>query len=159
MDPRLSISVVVDYMLAETAGGRRAVLKSAKSTLARTYFAPYYGFTRKAVRDYHSGSLTAISEGIAHLRGQLRAPRKPQHAARLVNNFRALTDYNEHFQDIRLQHSNKRFIGLQIRGIVVTCEPTLSGTISIAGRANAANVIVEFGEDEPNRSMSAPERD
>jgi hypothetical protein len=141
-------------MLAETAGGRRAVLKSAKSSLGRTYFAPYYGFARKAVRDYHSGSASALSDGIGRLTAELRTPRKPQHAALLLNNLRVLADYNERFRGVRLQHANRRFTGLPVRGIVVTCEPTLSGILTDRGGDIPTNVIVEFGEEEPSQEAA-----
>jgi hypothetical protein len=154
LDPRVSISVLVDYMLAETAGGRRAVLKAAKSSLGRTYFAPYYGAARKAIRDYHSGRSSALTEEIGRIKAQLHAPRKPQHAALLLNNLRALSDYREHFADVSLRHTSKRFSGVPVQGIVITCEPTLSGMLSHGRKENAANVIVEFGEEAPNQEAA-----
>jgi hypothetical protein len=140
--------------MAETAGGRRAVLKSAKSTLGRTYFAPYYGFSRKTVRDYHGGDGSALVNGIKKLQAELSSPRKPQQEARLANNLRALADYHDNFRGAQLQHANKQFTGLPVRGIIVTCEPTLSGTMKINGADVPVNVIVEFGEEEPNHDAA-----
>jgi hypothetical protein len=141
-------------MLAETAGGRRAVLKSIKSVLGREYFAPYYGFSRKVLRDYNSGKASALSDGINQLKLELRNPGKPQHLARLSNNLRALADYNRNFRRVRLTHTNRKFGGLPIRGIVVTCEPTISGILAGQVRDTPMNVIIEFGEEAPTQEAA-----
>lgn len=154
MEPKISISVLVDYILAPTASARRAILKSIKSRLGSAYFAPYYNTARQTLRAYHSGNKAALPATIISLRNQLKEPRKPQHRARLEHNLRVLGDYRARFQGIEFEHTGKRFQALPIGGVLITAEPTLSGLLTENGSTIQANVVVECDEIIPSGPMA-----
>lgn len=154
MEPKISISVLVDYLMAPTASGRRRILKTAKTTLGKQYFAPYYGVARHTLRSHHSGNALILPTTIASLRSELKEAKKPQHRARIENNLRVLSDYRDKFSDTVLEHVGRRFQASPVGGILVSSEPTLSGVLVERGRRFSTNVIVECDEVSPIQRMA-----
>jgi hypothetical protein len=72
----------------------------------------------------------------------------------VVNNLRVLSDYGRNFKDVHLAHTNRKFVGLPVKGIVVTCEPTLSGLLTEQGHEAPVNILVEFGEEAPTQEAA-----
>lgn len=148
--PRLTIRTLVAYLTAEGAHQRFTILQNMKSQLGRRHFAPYYSDARRAIRAHHSGGSAALGRSIERLLRAKRDANRPTDIARIDNNLRVLTDYRGRFAEELLIHQGQLFEPIVLRGVRVSVEPTLSGTLAHKRRTINCNVIVGTQADAPN---------
>ncbi|HYZ17134.1 MAG TPA: hypothetical protein VE591_12055 [Candidatus Acidoferrum sp.] len=148
--PSLTIRTMTDYLTARSAHQRFSIMQNRKSQLGVRRFAPYYQPARAAIRRYHSGDEEALRKEIeALLRARLDALR-PTEMAKIENNLRVLTDYDEHFSEEDVEHRNRRFAPLIVEGVRISTEPTLSGTIREGRVRTPCNIVVDPQAEAPD---------
>jgi hypothetical protein len=149
--PRMTMRTLTDYLTATGAHQRATLIENMYNRLGRGTFAPYYQDARMAIRRYAQGDGHALKEEVQRL---LRARHgvDGRHLAKINANLRVITDYRDKFSGEDITHVQQQFQPLHIRGVRVSTEPTLSGTILTGRRRIPCNVVIDTQEDTPTES-------
>jgi hypothetical protein len=144
----MTMRTLTDYLTATGAHQRATLIENMYNRLGRGAFAPYYQDARAAIRRYALGDHDALEEEVQRL---LRARHglDGRHLAKVNANLRVITDYRDNFGDETVVHVSQRFQPLHIRGVRVSTEPTLSGTLLVGRRTITCNIVVDTQEDSP----------
>jgi hypothetical protein len=150
--PSLTMRTMTDYLTARSAHQRFSIVQNRKSQLGVRRFAPYYQPARAAIRRYHSGDEQALQKEIDALLRARRDASRPTEMAKIDNNLRVVTDYDEHFGEEDVEHRNRRFAPLIVEGVRISTEPTLSGSIREGRARTPCNIIVDPQAEPPDEA-------
>jgi hypothetical protein len=147
----MTMRTLTDYLTATGAHQRATLIENMYNRLGRGAFAPYYQDARGAIRRYAQGDDEALESEVQRL---LRARQglDGRDLAKVNANLRVITDYRDNFGSEEVVHESQQFAPLQIRGVRVSTEPTLSGTIRAGRRLIACNIVVDTQEDSPTEA-------
>jgi len=148
--PRITMRRMSDYLTAAGAHQRLMIIQSMKSRLGRRHFAPYYQAARLAIRAHHGGDDQILETEIQRLLRERRDAIKPTDIARIENNLRVISDHRDQFASEQMEHLSTRFAPLNLNGVRITVEPTLSGRLVVGKKVIEANVMVDTRSDRPD---------
>jgi hypothetical protein len=147
----MTMRTLTDYLTATGAHQRATLIENMYNRLGRGAFAPYYQDARGAIRRYAQGNGGALDTEVQRLL-RAREGLDGRDLAKANANLRVIADYRDNFANEDVTHVQRQFQPLQIRGVRISTEPTLSGTILAGRRRIPCNIVVDTQEESPTAS-------